>query len=435
MSLVLLATGLWGTAYLVGAIPFGYMIGRLRGVDLFREGSGNIGATNAARVLGWGWGLGVFVLDFAKGALPVIAAVPLAQLAVPMDELSEFAFHLLRAGTALAAFLGHLFPVYLKFRGGKGVATGAGTVSVLAPLPTACALIAWGLVFLTSRIVSLASVTAVGVLFAVYLLWQPRPGSIDTLPLTAFIGLGTGLVVIKHRANLRRWWSGTEPPLLADSTMRQSLIRCVHLLALSLLFGGTAFFSLAAAPAIFAAFEAVVNEGPSDRTAHQRLIAPDAEPQAKKDLASALAGAAVGPIFPRLYMMQAVCVVIGLTTAWAWRKDAVYPRAARYRLLLLVLTAGLVATGWLLSSYLAELRPQRFHPDPALAAKAREQFTAWHLVSLALNLATIAVAGLLVILAAWLPSGTASAREQNPNGVGSDSLLAKPRSSTLQTTA
>src|SRR4029077_2795025 len=118
-------------SYLLGAIPFGYLIARWRGVDIFKQGSGNIGATNVGRLLGRRFGILVFLLDFAKGALPVAAGFAIAApdasafAAWPRDTLPVLA--------GLAAFLGHLFPIYLRFRGGKGVATGAGVVAVLAP--------------------------------------------------------------------------------------------------------------------------------------------------------------------------------------------------------------------------------------------------------------------------------------------------------------
>src|SRR5947209_1202304 len=116
-------------AYLLGAIPFGYLIARWRGLDIFRHGSGNIGATNVGRVLGRRFGVLVFLLDFGKGALPTLIANLIGR-----DEAGDLAETLgpngLGVAAGLAAFLGHLFPVYLRFRGGKGVATGAGVVAV-----------------------------------------------------------------------------------------------------------------------------------------------------------------------------------------------------------------------------------------------------------------------------------------------------------------
>ena len=129
-------------AYLIGAIPFGYLVARLRGVDILRQGSGNIGATNVGRVLGKRFGILVFVLDFLKGAVPTFIAGVLARR--HGEELSEWLSHDgLRVLAGLAAFLGHLFPLYLNFKGGKGVATGAGVVVVLVPPAAVAALVTW----------------------------------------------------------------------------------------------------------------------------------------------------------------------------------------------------------------------------------------------------------------------------------------------------
>src|SRR5438105_9766053 len=111
----------FGLAYLVGGVPFGYLIARWRGVDILHQGSGNIGATNVGRVLGRRFGVLVFCLDFAKGALPVLAAQRVAGM-IDLDLPPGRAQQLLGVTAGLAAFLGHLFPVYLRFRGGKGVA-------------------------------------------------------------------------------------------------------------------------------------------------------------------------------------------------------------------------------------------------------------------------------------------------------------------------
>ncbi|HSQ57763.1 MAG TPA: glycerol-3-phosphate acyltransferase, partial [Gemmata sp.] len=124
MSPLAVAILLLAGSYLTGAIPFGYIVGRMRGVNLFAAGSGNIGATNAARVLGPGYGVLVFVLDFLKGAGPVAFILPVACAVAPGADLALGQPDLLRVGAAALAFLGHLFPIYLGFRGGKGVATG-----------------------------------------------------------------------------------------------------------------------------------------------------------------------------------------------------------------------------------------------------------------------------------------------------------------------
>ena len=151
-------------SYLFGAIPFGYLVAHWRGVDIRRSGSGNIGATNVWRVLGARYGLLVFVLDFAKGAIPVLAAYWIA--ASDRSGNSGWGREGLGVAAGLAAFLGHLFPVYLRLRGGKGVATGAGVVAVLLPIPALAALFAWIAVVSATRYVSLSSLTAAVVLCA-----------------------------------------------------------------------------------------------------------------------------------------------------------------------------------------------------------------------------------------------------------------------------
>ena len=144
-------------AYLVGAIPFGYLVARLNGVDIFRAGSGNIGATNVARVVGRRAGLLVFALDMLKGAVPVALAVPLSRL-LTEDPVTTGRDELVRVLAAVAAFLGHLFPVWLGFRGGKGVATGLGTVLVLVPGPAAVALLVWLAAVSAKHFVSFGSI-------------------------------------------------------------------------------------------------------------------------------------------------------------------------------------------------------------------------------------------------------------------------------------
>src|SRR5438445_11775197 len=163
-----------GAAYLIGAIPFGYLLARLKGVDLFQVGSGNIGATNVGRVLGRRFGILVFLLDFAKGALPTAAASWIA--AQPEFAFASFPGRdALPVGAGLAAFVGHLFPVYLRFHGGKGVATGAGVVTVLLPGPAFAALITWVAIVGLTRYVSLASLSAGVSLCLFHLLLTPNP--------------------------------------------------------------------------------------------------------------------------------------------------------------------------------------------------------------------------------------------------------------------
>ena len=372
------------SAYLVGAVPFGYLVGKLRGVDLFKEGSGNIGATNAARVLGTKFGVLVFVLDFLKGALPV-AAVPSSS-----PEL--------RVAAAALAFLGHLFPVYLGFKGGKGVATGAGTLFVLVPGPATLTVAFWAVILLTSRRVSLASVGCVIVLVAARLVGTSHPFSSAALPVTLYLLVGSAFVVVKHRSNVRRLIAGTEPHTTGDGSRRQFALRAVHIVALGVWFGGSLFFNFLTAPAIFASFDDVAKTAPSDRTAHEPLLPPDADDARKQRLGSALAGAAVGPVFPLYFATQAICGGLALVTALAWRSA----------LRTLLIAAGLlyVAAGWPVSRHVAELRAARVDvANPARAEAAKRAFRTWHFVSLGLSTLTVGVAGAALVMAAGLPNG------------------------------
>ena len=140
-------------AYFIGAIPFGFLIGKLHGIDIRKVGSGNIGATNVTRSVGKTAGKLCFFLDFLKGILPVY----LAGLLCPGEPVVALA-----AGAATIA--GHMFPVYLEFKGGKGVSTAAGVALALAPYPLLIAFVSWVIVFLVWRYVSLASIVAAVVL-------------------------------------------------------------------------------------------------------------------------------------------------------------------------------------------------------------------------------------------------------------------------------
>ena len=197
MTVILaIATALAG--YFVGAVPFGYLVARWRGVDIFAHGSGNIGATNVGRVLGRGFGIVVFALDFAKGALPTAAGLALGAA----FEVNPPA--LLGVAAGLGAFVGHLYPVYLHFRGGKGVATGAGIIAVLVPATAALALLTWAAVLAATRYVSLASVVAAAAVCGLRLGFTAGPWDEANVVVTAFCLSGAALVVVRHHGNLRR---------------------------------------------------------------------------------------------------------------------------------------------------------------------------------------------------------------------------------------
>ncbi len=396
-SSILLGAALPLAAYLIGAIPFGYLIARAKGVDLFQVGSGNIGATNVGRVLGRRWGILVFILDFLKGAGPV-AAVPFLVRSLDIgDALGPV--DLLRIAVALAAFAGHLFPIYLRFRGGKGVATGFGAVFVLAPGPAGIAIAAWLAAVASFRTISVASLLAVVILVGARLCSVANPLVGDSIYITLFCMTGAVIVIVKHRANLRRLMTGTENQLEARP-MFDFLQRALHLLALSLWLGSSVFFSFLAAPTIFASFRDVAKSPPSDRTAYVNVN--EGLDEAKKDqLGNALAGAAVGPIFPLFFGLQAICGAIALITAAGWWRQP--QKIHRIRAIAIGVALLAVVIGWPISQKVTELRLARFSADAAIAAAAKEAFASWHLISLALSFATTLFAFVATLLAARLP--------------------------------
>ena len=187
-------------SYLIGSIPFGYLIGRLHGIDIRTVGSGNIGATNVTRSIGKVQGKICFFLDFLKGALPV-ALVNL----IFTEHTANLA---LLAG--LAVILGHIFPLYLKFRGGKGVATAGGVALALAPYPLLCALAIWIVTFLSSRYVSLASIAACAVLPVAATFFSYFNIYYHSVWILIFLYLIGVLAIIRHAGNIRRLLNGTE---------------------------------------------------------------------------------------------------------------------------------------------------------------------------------------------------------------------------------
>ncbi len=386
-------------AYLVGAIPFGYLVGRARGVNLFNVGSGNIGATNAGRALGRPYGIAVFVLDFLKGAVPVAFIEPMAKLWSPEGVDALRPLELLSVGAAAFAFLGHLFPVYLGFRGGKGVATGAGTVAVLVPIPFAIAVGTWMLALLATRLVSVASIAAVLALAVARLVFKLDPLADANWLVTAFCIVGSIIVIAKHRSNLIRLNNGTESRI-DDSARRRLLLRILHLLAVGFWFGSGTFFVFVATVPIFDSFAEVVKTQPNARTANVQIVPDGTSEQQRSQLASGLAGAAVGPVFPRFFLLSAVCAWVALWTAYAWKRHTV----GRWRFRLCVVAAVGVAIGWPLSIAVSELRLQRFAEDAAVAQAAASAFGPWHVASLFLSMTVSVITGVILVLAAKLPA-------------------------------
>jgi glycerol-3-phosphate acyltransferase PlsY len=197
-------------AYLLGSIPFGQIIAKSHGKDLRTIGSGNIGATNLARALGKKWAYLCFLLDVAKGSVPVLIA---SMFFLNQPTTKELTFAL---AVGLAAISGHIFPIYLKFKGGKGVATSFGVALGLWPYYTLCsvfALAVWGIAVLIWRYISLASIIAsvsFPIALASAIAFIPGWNLTGLWPLLAAAVAIPLMVIIRHRENLKRIAQGTE---------------------------------------------------------------------------------------------------------------------------------------------------------------------------------------------------------------------------------
>jgi glycerol-3-phosphate acyltransferase PlsY len=233
-------------AYLVGSIPAGLLLSRARGCDIRKHGSGNIGATNVWRVLGWRIGLLCFILDAAKGMVPALMATAFATRAfttTPPPNLNTLDAAMLNLGPIAVggcAMLGHVFPVWLKFKGGKGVATGFGALIGCYPVMTIAmvgALAIWLIALRVTRMVGVASVIA-AVMCPVLVLaapalairWRMFPG--ETVRQGTKMGFGDGVldwpyvaltailaavIIYRHRANILRALAGKEPKIWAKA--------------------------------------------------------------------------------------------------------------------------------------------------------------------------------------------------------------------------
>ena len=188
-------------AYLIGGVPFGFLIGKARGVDVRTVGSKNIGATNVFRTVGKGWGLVAFVLDVLKGLLPTLAAKYLG----PVGE-----FRYLPLAVGAACVVGHMLTPYMKFKGGKGVATAFGMLLGLVPALVGVAFALFAVVFAMSHFISLGSCTAALFLaVGVWFRWLGCEGRAN-LPQAALITAMALFVVWKHRSNIARLVRGSE---------------------------------------------------------------------------------------------------------------------------------------------------------------------------------------------------------------------------------
>ena len=186
-------------AYLIGSIPFSYIFGKMRGIDLRQHGSGNVGATNALRVLGTKVGVITLLLDMGKGVL----AVELARILLSSGAEWQLVI------VAIAAISGHIFTIFLGFKGGKGVATSAGVFLDLFPLPCLLALLLFVLIVSITRYVSLGSISAAGFLF-IYMLITSIRENFANYPSLAVVSLVAGFIIVRHKVNIQKLLQGTE---------------------------------------------------------------------------------------------------------------------------------------------------------------------------------------------------------------------------------
>jgi acyl phosphate:glycerol-3-phosphate acyltransferase len=199
-------------SYLLGSIPFGLLVGLAKGIDVRTAGSRNIGATNVRRLLGNKFGYLVFFLDLGKSFVPMV----IASLIVRHIPNQNWQVYLLWLSVGFAAVLGHMFSVFLKFKGGKGVASSAGMMLGLYPYYTTPGLIAIGIfvvVLILGNMISLGSIVAAGLFPVIYLLlglYKNWPVFGSQLPLLIFACLIAILIALKHRTNIARIRAGTE---------------------------------------------------------------------------------------------------------------------------------------------------------------------------------------------------------------------------------
>ena len=193
-------------SYLIGSIPAGYIAGRIAGIDIRTVGSGNIGATNVTRVLGKRYGYPVFIVDFLKGFAAVGMSIMIAKRAQPVLIPSE----LFGVVGAVACVLGHSFPVWLGFKGGKGVAASAGALFGLMPFVALIAVAVWLIIFYLTRYVSVASMTA-ALAVPITIVSMMLLGQTGETALLYFSICLAAVVIVRHRSNLLRLVRGTEP--------------------------------------------------------------------------------------------------------------------------------------------------------------------------------------------------------------------------------
>jgi glycerol-3-phosphate acyltransferase PlsY len=192
-------------SYLIGSFPTGYLVGRLAGIDIRKVGSGNIGATNVLRVLGKPFGYTVFVFDFLKGTVAVTLSILIVSRVRPAFHETE----LVGIIAGVLCVIGHSYPVWLGFKGGKGVATSVGVLFGLMPVAALIVMFVWLITFLVTKYVSVASiVAAIALPAAVFAMVYVR--KTNGMTLVYFSVCLTVLIIWRHRSNLSRLMKGTE---------------------------------------------------------------------------------------------------------------------------------------------------------------------------------------------------------------------------------
>src|SRR5439155_20505357 len=302
--------------------------------------------------------------------------------------------HWLPVLAGLSAVVGHLFSIFLRFHGGRGVATGAGVVAVLLPGPALAALITWVVIVGLTRFVSLASLAGGACLCLCHLLLTPNPFSSDNWVLSCFALLAVGLVVARHHANIKRLLHGNENRLPESQLMAQ-IPKIIHVLAVGLWFGSSIFF-LIATLVIFHQFETL---GASSHRPSWIPVPSDFD----KEMGTRLAGVAVAPLFDWYFPLQIICGFLAIMTGLTFSQAESNRRVHRRRNLILLFATAAAVIGWLVADYVGELRLERYSPNEIVAESAKAAFAAWHGISLTLNMVAIGLVTVAMALAAQLP--------------------------------
>ena len=197
--------------FLLGSIPFGLLMGKIKGIDIRQHGSGNIGATNVFRTLGKQLGITCLLLDFTKGLVPVLIAKNMVE---PMMAEQQFTAQSIEVLTALASIMGHNYSPWIGFKGGKGIATTAGVITALMPFGLLLLILIWTIFTFTTKYVSVGSIAAAASLPILVITGSAFHGKLANgtwnKPLFIFSLIAAILAIWKHRANIARLKAGTE---------------------------------------------------------------------------------------------------------------------------------------------------------------------------------------------------------------------------------